>query len=188
MILGSNQQAASGRRRAPRCGNCGSMNVATSMETDRVVHGVGADAAELPVEVPVRTCAECGTQFTDDEAERVRHEAVCRYLGLLTPSEIRGIRIRYEMRRAEFAALTKLGEATLARWESGSTLQNAAYDRYLRLLCFPENVSRLSGPSAQMAGQAQPSNVIRFPTRRLRAIAEVSPEVAAAQRAFRLCR
>jgi putative zinc finger/helix-turn-helix YgiT family protein len=186
MILGSNQQAATARKKALRCGNCGSPNVSTSMETDRFVHGVGGDAAELSVEVPVRTCRDCGTQFTDDEAERVRHEAVCRHLGLLTPCEIRDIRIRYGKRRPDFAALTKLGEATLARWESGATLQNAAYDQYLRLLRFPENLSRVSGSAAHEGDRVLPPNVVPFPTPRLRALVKVPQELETAQRTFRL--
>jgi len=186
MILGSNQQGATGRKKGPRCGNCGSSNVSTSMETDRFVHGVGGDAAELSVEVPVRTCADCGTQFTDDEGERLRHEAVCRHLGLLTPAEIRDTRTRYGKRRSEFAALTKLGEATLARWESGATLQNAAYDQYLRLLRFPENLSRVSGAAPQDGSRVLPPNVVPFPTPRLRAIVNVPQELEVAQGTFRL--
>jgi transcriptional regulator with XRE-family HTH domain len=62
---------------------------------------------------------------------------------VLTSDEIRHIREEYGFSRAEFARLTRLGEATLNRWENGILVQNLAYDRYLRLLCFPENVRRL---------------------------------------------
>ena len=47
------------------------------------------------------------------------------------------------MTRPQFAALTKLGEATIARWEAGNLIQNAANDKFLRLLVYPENVERL---------------------------------------------
>lgn len=188
MIRGSNQGTSAGRRNTPRCANCGSVNVSTSMEADRFTHGVGADAAELSVVVPVRTCSDCGTQFTDEEAERLRHEAVCRHLGLLTPSEIRDVRISYGMRRAEFANVTKLGEATLARWESGATLPNAANDRYLRLLRFPENLARLPGAPTRVAERPLPPNVLRFPAPRYRVLTEVPPEIHQAERAFQLHR
>src|SRR5262245_31617515 len=99
MDFESVQQVARRRGRQIRCANCGGANVSTSMETDRFVHGVGADATELSVVVPVRTCVDCGEQFTDEEAEVLRHEAVCRKRGLLTPAEIRDIRVRYGKNR-----------------------------------------------------------------------------------------
>jgi DNA-binding transcriptional regulator YiaG len=158
------------------------------METDTFAYGVGADATQLSAVVPVRTCADCGMQFTDEEGERLRHEAVCRHLGLLTPSEIRDIRISYGMRRAEFANVTKLGEATLARWESGSTLPNAAYDRYMRLLRVPDNFARLPGAQTRVAVEPLPSKVIRFPTRRYRILADVPAEIRQAEGVFQLHR
>ena len=187
MILGD-QRPSTRSTRLLRCANCGKANVSTSMETDRFTHGVGVDAAELSVVVPVRTCAECGTQFTDEEAEKLRHDAVCRHLGRLTPSEVRDIRMGYGMRRAEFAHVTKLGEATLARWESGSTLPNAAYDRYLRLLRLPENLARLPDAPTRVAETPLPPNVLRFPAPRYRVLAEVPPEILQAEKAFQLHR
>ena len=47
------------------------------------------------------------------------------------------------MTRAEFARLSGLGEATLARWEKGLVTQNRANDRYLRLLAAPGGIERL---------------------------------------------
>jgi len=156
------------------------------MEADRFTHGVEAEAAELSVVVPVRTCSDCGTQFKDDEARQLRHEAVCRHRGLQTPSEIRDIRIHYGMRRAAFASVTRLGEATLARWESGATMPNAAYDQYLRLLRFPENLAKLAGSPVRTTGRQLPSNVVPFPMPKLRAITDVSPDLARAEKAFQL--
>jgi hypothetical protein len=48
------------------------------------------------------------------------------------------------MSRAAFAQLTKLGEATIARWERGGLIQNAAHDQFLYLLTFEENIKRLT--------------------------------------------
>lgn len=182
-----NQGQPASRKTIPRCANCGSANVSTSMETDRFTHGDGDDAAELAVVVPVRTCSDCGTQFTDEEAERLRHEAVCQRVGVLTPREVRDIRAQYRMSRAEFANVTRLGEATIARWESGATLPTAAYDQYLRLLRSPENLARLTGAPTRVSERALPSNVLRFQTPRLRII-EVTPELTRAEKAFQLHR
>jgi putative zinc finger/helix-turn-helix YgiT family protein len=125
------------------CPICGAHDVRTTIETDTFSYGDGPEAVELTVRVPVRTCNSCGFQFTDDIAEEVRHKAVCRHFGMMSPKEIQRIRKAYGMSRADFARLTRIGEASLARWESGQLIQSAAYDRFLYLLSFPENLERL---------------------------------------------
>ncbi len=104
--------------------------------------GVDKDAAILSADVPVHRCEECRFEFTGEEAELARHDAVCRYLGVLSPRELRAIREAYSVSRAEFSRITQIGEASLARWESGSLIQNKALDCYLRLLMIPENFTR----------------------------------------------
>jgi putative zinc finger/helix-turn-helix YgiT family protein len=125
------------------CPMCEDTNVQTTIETETFTYGDGAEAVNLTVSAPVRTCTSCGFQFTDDIAGEIRHEAVCRYLGLMSPREIQRVREAYEMSRAKFARLTRIGEASLARWESGQLIQNPAYDQFLYLLSFPENLERL---------------------------------------------
>jgi DNA-binding transcriptional regulator YiaG len=79
----------------------------------------------------------------DEAAEEARHEAICRHLGILTPRQIVDLRKSYGLTRADFAALTRFGAASLARWETGSILQNAANDQLLYLLQFRDNIERL---------------------------------------------
>jgi DNA-binding transcriptional regulator YiaG len=68
----------------------------------------------------------------------------------MTPREVVAIRTRLGMTRAALSDLTRLGEASLARWEKGLLIQNAANDQLLYLLRFPENVKRLrSRPTAE---------------------------------------
>lgn len=125
------------------CPECGSLAVRTEFQKQRFPYGEGKDAVELEALLPVRRCSECGFEYLDDAAEEIRHEVVCKHLGVLTPAEIRRLREEYGFSRAEFSRLTHLGEATLNRWESGTLVQNSAYDQFLRLLRFPENVRRL---------------------------------------------
>jgi len=102
--------------------------------------------------VPVERCdnPKCGEELSGPEAARIRHEAICRALGLLTPDEIRAIREGLSLTQAEFARLTRLGEATICRWERGRLLQNPAMDRYLRLIASSEDnirfLQRLQDP------------------------------------------
>lgn len=130
------------------CAQCGSSDVETRYELHRFTYGTGAQAVELEAEVPVRYCRACDFSYLDEEAEDIRHDTVCRHLGVLTPRQVLDVRARYNLSRAEFARLTRLGEATLARWENGIKIQNAAYDCYLRLLFFSDNVARLLQPAA----------------------------------------
>ncbi|HUY34579.1 MAG TPA: type II TA system antitoxin MqsA family protein [Pirellulales bacterium] len=125
------------------CSRCGEVGIETRIVEDNFQYGVGDEAVSLRVEVPLRICAKCGFEFLDDEAEDIRHVAVCRHLGVMTPTEIQRLRDRLQLTEAEFARITRLGPATVSRWERGASVQNAAYDQYLYLLSFPENVERL---------------------------------------------
>ena len=116
------------------CPQCGQDSITTYWHHDTFEYGTGDSAVTLHVDLPVRHCHSCDLQFLDHEGERLRHEAVCRHLGLLSPAEVFGIRKGYGMSRAAFAEVTGLGEATLSRWENGAVIQNLANDRYLRLL------------------------------------------------------
>jgi DNA-binding transcriptional regulator YiaG len=125
------------------CPDCGSTNIETRKLKDRFQYGSGSKAVELEALVPFHRCIDCGFEFTGMEAEDARHEAICRHLGVMSPIEVVGVRQRYGMTRAEFAEKSRIGEASLARWETGQLIQNAANDNYLFLLCFAENIERL---------------------------------------------
>ncbi len=129
---------------APSCPDCESDRVVTEWIDHRFPYGREETSVELSARVPVRRCEECGDQFLDAEAEDLMHEAVCRHLGVMTPREVRDIRRQSGgLSRAEFARITRLGEATIGRWERGELIQNAAYDQLLYLLTFPENLVRI---------------------------------------------
>ena len=125
------------------CPQCGAASVTTLWRHDTFNYGSGDSAVVLHVDLPVRHCSACDFEFLDHEGERLRHEAVCRHLGVLSPAEVRAIRKQHGMTRSAFAQATGLGEATLNHWENGVVVQNLANDRYLRLLAKPDIMSRL---------------------------------------------
>lgn len=125
------------------CPVCGERGVRTAWTRTQFPYGVGADTVTLSAIVPVQICQSCGFEFLDHDAERLRHEAVCVHLAVLAPSDIKKIRDDQGMSRADFARVTRFGEATVARWERGELIQSAANDRYLRLLQDPEVFERL---------------------------------------------
>jgi DNA-binding transcriptional regulator YiaG len=138
------------------CANCDGTEFEIEWKEQSFPYGSGDEAVELSVTVPVHVCKTCAFQFTGEDAEDLRHEAVCHHLGVMTPSEIIGIRERYGMARAEFAELSKIGTASLARWETGIIVQNAANDQLLYLLRFEDNVSRLRSRAALQNEAARP--------------------------------
>ena len=159
------------------CPECDSPRVHTRPTPHKFIYGVGANAAELHCMLPVRVCSQCGAEFVDEEGETVRHDVVCRHLGLLTPGEVQNLRER-EGSQAQFGSLTGIGEASLSRWETGASWQTKAYDNYLFLLQFQENIERLRmrrGPSQD----SQPAKI----EGRFRSI-EITPQRLAQQSRF----
>jgi len=125
------------------CPDCNSEDISQHTSTQDFEYGLGDQRTVLSAIFPVFHCNNCSFEFTDSRAEKARHDAVCRHLGVLTPSEIIAIREQRELTRAEFADLGGFGLASLQRWESGSLIQNAANDRLIYLLQFTANCQRL---------------------------------------------
>ena len=126
------------------CPDCGGDCTITVLHDDAFEYGSGHASVTLHAFVPVHCCSQCGFEYLGREGRLIKHESVCRHLGLLTPTVIRHIRERYKMRRGSFAGILGLSEESLIRWENGAPIQNTAYDNYLRLLQSPEDLLRLN--------------------------------------------
>ena len=129
------------------CPECGSRRVESTEKQHKFLYGTEADKVELSAKVPVRKCEDCGFSFFDHVFEEICHNVVCRHLGVMTPTQIKDLRNLYNLTQAQFSEFTKLGEATLSRWERGAIIQNQAYDNYLYLLGFKENHKRIYNKS-----------------------------------------
>lgn len=150
-----NEQDLRAERLAEVCPNCEGTEFAVERREQTFLYGKEKEAVELRAIVPVYTCKACGFEFTGEGAEEARHKAVCRHLRVMTPVEIGAIRKKYEMTRAEFAHLSRVGTASLARWEAGVLVQNGANDQLLYLLQFEENVALLNHREALWADPCQ---------------------------------
>lgn len=135
--------------------------VQTTWTDQTMTWGSGDLASNIPVSVPLRTCNACDLQYLDEHGERLRHEAICRHLGVLSPAEIQSIRKGYGMSRASFANVTGLGEATISRWENSLVIQNLANDRYLRLAATPHVMRILRRMSMAASSASQPTEAYR---------------------------
>ena len=118
-----------------RCPSCGHQPLEARRIRDEFEYGPDDERITVVAEaVPVLACPACGEVLYGAEAAAVRHQAICRELGLLSPAEIKALRERLGPDQEDFARLTGIGVATLSRWERGRLLQTRALDRYLRLL------------------------------------------------------
>ena len=165
------------------CPLCGG-GVTTSWTRHTFEYGSGESAVELSVEVPAHRCDVCDFEFIDETAERLRHEAVCEHLGVLSPAEIRRIRELHGMTRTQFAQVTGLGEASLNRWENGLNIQNHANDRYLRLLERPAIMRQLVELRDPRPLPRSASGLVKVRFREL----QVTSVMLREQESFRLCR
>jgi putative zinc finger/helix-turn-helix YgiT family protein len=139
-----------------RCPTCNVGYLRDKVITERFEFEVDGKTKTVVAEnVPVSECdnVACGERLSGPEAARIRHEAICRAFGLLTPREIQAIRERLELSQERFAQLTGIGIATISRWERGRLLQNRAMDNLLRLVARSEDNIRFL---AERQDDAQP--------------------------------
>ena len=187
--LNTQQQAHSRTRMrvvqsVPSCPMCGGEGITTTWSIHEFDYGTGELSDGLQARVPVRRCDTCEFEYLDEEAERLKHIAICGHLGVLPPDEIRKIREDHGMTRAAFAHVSGLGEASLNRWENGLSIQNYANDRYLRLLAHPEIMSRLQELTAARLPETHAAGVVAGRFR----VVKVTDVLRKEQAAFRLRR
>jgi hypothetical protein len=63
-----------------QCPACGASDLLSTTTTPTTFeYGSGATAVTLEAVLPIHMCGTCDTEFTLDDAEVIRHEAVCRH-------------------------------------------------------------------------------------------------------------
>jgi len=125
------------------CQQCGSKNIIFEWVNHTFAYGSGENPTPIEATVPVITCKECETEYLDREGEKIKHDAVCKHLGVLNPSEIKNLRNSFGYNQERFAEITKFGVATLREWERGASIQSPASDNLLRLLSIQDNMNFL---------------------------------------------
>jgi len=126
------------------CPVCGSQSIVTKDEAEDFNYQSGGREYSVRAMIPVHACAACGESFLSDAGENARHRAICGAMNRLTPEDILALRQRLAMSRRAFADLSGIGEASLARWETGELIQNESNDNLLRLLLIDDNVRHLA--------------------------------------------
>jgi len=155
-----------------KCPECGQGQLRTITRTEEFDFDLGDEIVKVRAEnVPVEKCDKCGEVMSGPAAAKVRHEAICRAVRLLTPSEIKAIRDRLGWSQQHLADLTGIGIATVSRWERGRLLQNrsnnlvlqairdcSAFREYLEELLASNTAKQESGGGA---GPCTPINRIK---------------------------
>ena len=143
------------------CALCGENAATRYVRTQQFAYRDGANEVLLIAEIPVIECAACGETYTAEGAEEAQHDAVCRYLGRLTPDEIRALRECNGLTQAKLAELTGIGIASIKRWEAGNVIQSAALDAALRALDAPHVETVKSRPVPRFRTAFSPDTLRR---------------------------
>lgn len=151
-----NRDYAATQECGPKCGCCDTGHLVTQFRRETFEHETENGRVMIEADrVPISVCDTCKSVFVTGETAKVRHEYVCRKLGLITPDEIRAIRNRHGLKKAEFARITQFGESSISRWESGRLFPNASGSKYLKLLLRrPETVAWLIQDDADLTPAA----------------------------------
>lgn len=101
---------------------------------------------EITCKIKVRVCPECGEELLDpdleDENLDLFYNEYRKQKKLLSPEEIKAIRLKYNLSQTSFARLLGFGEKTIARYENGS-IQDTAHDNLIRSMSSVDAFFRL---------------------------------------------
>jgi len=78
-----------------------------------------AVAETVTVKVPAWRDPKDGEVYLDGEATAILDRVKARHMGLLTPEELKQLRLRLRLTQKEVSELLQIGEKTWTRWESG---------------------------------------------------------------------
>jgi putative zinc finger/helix-turn-helix YgiT family protein len=157
-----------------QCPACGEGQLHSLSRTEEFEFDLGDETVKVRAEnVPIKKCDKCGEETSGPAAAKVRHEAICRAVGLLTPAEIKALRERFGWSQQYLADLTDIGVATISRWERGRLLQNRSNNKVLEAIrdCppFREYLERLltAKTSKQESATANSNRPVAPPVNRV---------------------
>jgi DNA-binding transcriptional regulator YiaG len=100
----------------------------------------GSGIAEtIAVKVPAWRDPKDGDVFLDTEAIAILDKVKARHMGLLTPDQIKALRMRLGLTQPQISELLQIGEKTWTRWETGRDRPS----RSINVLLFALNDGKL---------------------------------------------
>ncbi|MEQ6360501.1 type II toxin-antitoxin system MqsA family antitoxin [Thermoanaerobacter thermohydrosulfuricus] len=125
------------------CPVCGKEQETEVIEKEEVSTVRGDEIKAL---ARIRVCSVCGEELFDEELEeeniRRVYDIYRKKHGILPPEEIKNIRESYGLSQRAFAKLLGIGEASIARYETGA-LPEKSLSNMIMLLRDPKNMEKL---------------------------------------------
>lgn len=125
------------------CPVCGKEQETEVIEKEEVSTVRGDEIKAL---ARIRVCSVCGEELFDEELEEENIQRVYdiyrKKHGILSPEEIKNIRESYGLSQRAFAKLLGIGEASIARYETGA-LPEKSLSNMIMLLKDPKNMEKL---------------------------------------------
>jgi len=119
---------------------------------------------EIKALARIRVCSVCGEELFDEELEEGNIKRVYDIYrekhGILSTKEIRNIRENYGLSQRAFAKLLGIGEASIARYETGA-LPEKSLSNLLMLLKDPKNMEKLLEKNEDVLSQREKARLIR---------------------------
>ena len=94
----------------------------------------GGVAETLWIEVPAWRNPKTGQVFLSDAARATLEKVKARHLGLLTPAQIKTLRIRLGLTQKQISRLLQVGKKSWTRWETGKERPSRSMNVLLRAL------------------------------------------------------
>jgi putative zinc finger/helix-turn-helix YgiT family protein len=106
----------------------------TIIEKEQTLNVKGRNITIL---APIRICDVCGDEILDKELDSITlnrfYDEYRKLENLLSPSEIKTIRLKYNLSQTSFAKFLGFGEKTITRYENGA-IQDVCHDNLIRLM------------------------------------------------------
>lgn len=124
----------------PQCDKEQETKIITKVETFPV------KGQKISITSTVRVCSSCDDEIwdpeLDDENLKKAYDKYREMNGLLSPVQIKNIRMQYGLSQSAFANVLGLGEKTITRYENGS-IQDEAQNNLILLASDPVNFDKL---------------------------------------------
>src|SRR5947199_6752996 len=124
----------------------GGMKTKTESIEVRIPKAEGTGVAErVRVEVPLKWDAELNEWLLTEEAHEIIDNTKARHMGLISPAELKEVRLRLRLSQRQIGNLLQVGEKSYTRWETGRSRPS----RSLNVLLCALRDGRLSIPYLQ---------------------------------------
>ena len=143
-----------GPESCPHCERKGTLHLETV--TDEVTIRTTLGSFQTAITYSQVVCDSCEEAFTDAAGAAVYDSEIESKRKAFVAAQVRQIRELTGLSRSEFLAITKLGDASLTRWETGAGEPTAAYASFLVLLRLPENLRHLVAADRSARAAKQP--------------------------------